>query len=112
MPTVGFLHTEPTHVALVARLVREHAPGMVDVHLVDTGLLDHLRRLRDQGFDGLDEDLSRRLGARIGELVGRAVDAVVCTCVALGDEAVRLTPAGDVPVFGPGLLEGRALTRL
>ena len=112
MPTVGFLHTERSHVAVVARLVRERAPGLVDVHVVDETLLAHLQRLHEQGVEGLDDELRRRLGVRVGELVGRAVDAVVCTCVALGDEAARLATDADVPVLGPTGLDVRVLTRL
>ena len=101
MPTVGFLHTEPGHVALAARAVRERAPWLVDVHLVDETLLAHLRAV------GLDDDLRRRLGARVGELVGRAVDAVVCTCTVVGEEVVRLSTE-ELPVFGPEQLTGSA----
>lgn len=99
MPTVGFLHTEPSHVAVFARLVAERAPWLVDVHVVDTSLLSDLR------LRGLDDEIRRRLAARVGELVGRAVDAVVCTCTVLGEEAARLPAAGGVPVFGPGQVE-------
>lgn len=92
MPTVGFLHTEPSHVPFFARLVRERAPGVTDVHLVDETLLADLRR------HGLDDAVRARLGSRLGELSGRAVDAVVCTCASLGEEAARLGTPG-VPVY-------------
>ena len=95
MPTVGFLHTERAHVSFFARLVRDRAPGLTDVHIVDETLLHDLRRR------GLDDDVRRRLGTRLGELSGRAVDAVVCTCAVLGEEALRLaeSSAPGVPVF-------------
>ena len=92
MPTVGFLHTERTHVSVFAQLVRERAPGVTDVHLVDESLLQDLLAR------GLDDDVRRRLGTRHGELSGRAVDAVVCTCTVLGAEAARIGAPG-VPVF-------------
>ena len=94
MATIGFLHTEPEHVQVFARLVAERAPWLVDIHLVDETLLADIRR-------GLDDDVRARLGARLGELIGRAVDAVVCTCAVLGDEAVRVTERAGVPVFSP-----------
>lgn len=69
--SVGFLHVESSHVAVARRLVGEHAPWLEHVHLVDASLLDDLT---------VDPDRRRiRLSARIGELVGRDVDAVVCT---------------------------------
>jgi len=95
VPTVGFLHTDRAHVSVFSRLVHDRAPTLTDVHLVDETLLhDLLRR-------GLDDDVRRRLGTRLGELSGRAVDAVVCTCVVLGEEALRLgaSSAPGVPVF-------------
>lgn len=86
--TVGFLHVAAEHVAVARRLVAEHAPGTVDIHLVDERLLD------------ATEDALVRLGARIGELVGRDVDALVCTCPTLIADAARLARQAGIAAVG------------
>lgn len=88
MATVGFLHVAAEHVPVARRLVAEHAPGTVDVHLVDESLLEQT------------EDALVRLGARIGELVGRDIDTLVCTCPTLIADAVRLAQHAGIAAVG------------
>ncbi|GAA4903295.1 hypothetical protein EV188_1011138 [Actinomycetospora succinea] len=78
MATVGFLHVAAEHVREARRLLAEHAPGVVDVHLVDRNLLTP------------GPDIATRVAARVGELVGRDVDAVICTWPYLTDLVVRV----------------------
>lgn len=89
---VGFLHVATEHVAEARRLVAEHAPWITDVHLVDSSLLDDLV----QDADGR----MVRLAARVGELVGRDVDAVVCTCPELLADVARAARAMGVAALG------------
>ena len=76
--TVGFLHVAAAHVHAARRLLAEHAPWIVDVHLVDRLLLDP------------GEDVLTRVAARVGELAGRDVDAIVCTCPDLVADVARM----------------------
>lgn len=89
--SVGFLHVAPSHVAVARALLAEHAPWIADVHLVDASLFDDL----------LDDAQGRltRLAARIGELVGRDVDAVVCTCPELLDDVATAARRMGVPAL-------------
>ncbi len=50
--TVGFLHVAAAHVQAARRLLAEHAPGVVDIHVVDRSLL------------GATGDVSTRIAAR------------------------------------------------
>ena len=102
--TVGFLHVAAAHVHAVRRLLAEHAPGVIDVHLVDRTLLDPTG------------DCRLKVAARIGELVGRDVDAVVCTWPALLGDVVRAARDRGIAAVGveelAGVPEGMlALTR-
>lgn len=110
MATVGFLHVAAAHVHAARRLLAEHAPGVVDVHLVDRHLLDPTI------------DPWRRVAARVGELVGRDVDAVVCTWPALLADVTRAARERGIAAIGveefagvdgaPGVQSGMpALTR-
>lgn len=90
--SVGFLHVASSHVRATRLLVAEHAPWIVDVHIVDGSLLDDL--VEDA------EGRLVRLAARIGELVGRDVDAVVCTCPELLGDAARAARGLGVPAIG------------
>lgn len=103
--SVGFLHVASAHVVVARRLVAEHAPWITDVHVVDPSLLDDL--VEDA------EGRLIRLAARIGELVGRDVDAVVCTCPELLADAAQTArrmgvAAIGVEDVGPGLGRGLA----
>jgi hypothetical protein len=89
--TVGFLHVAAAHVHAARRLIAEHAPGIVDVHVVDRTLLDPTA------------DVRTRIAARVGELVGREVDAIVCTWPALLADVVRI--ARDRGIEGIGVEE-------
>jgi len=86
--TVGFLHVAAAHVQAARRLLAEHAPGVVDVHVVDRTLL------------GATGDVSTRIAARVGELVGRDVDAVVCTWPALVADVVRVARERGIAAAG------------
>ncbi|MEJ2890652.1 hypothetical protein [Actinomycetospora aeridis] len=88
MATVGFLHVAADHVREARRLLAEHAPGVVDVHLVDRTLLEPGR------------DIATRVAARVGELVGRDVDAVVCTWPYLTDLVVRVARERGITAVG------------
>ena len=91
MATVGFLHVAADHVREARRLLADHAPGVVDVHLVDRTLLRP------------GPDIARRVAARVGELVGRDVDAVICTWPYLTDLVVRV--AGERGITACGVEE-------
>jgi hypothetical protein len=86
--TVGFLHVAAAHVQAARRLLAEHAPGVVDVHLVDRTLLEPTT------------DVGMRIAARVGELVGRDVDAVVCTWPALLADVVRVARDRGIDALG------------
>jgi hypothetical protein len=86
--TVGFLHVAADHVREARRLLAEHAPGVVDVHLVDRALLRP------------GPDILTRVAARVGELVGRDVDAVVCTWPYLTDVVVRVARERGITALG------------
>ncbi len=100
MATVGFLHVAAEHVETARRLVAEHAPGTIDVHLVDERLLEPT------------EDALIRLAARIGELMGRDIDALVCTCPALITDAVRIAQRAGIAAMGLPELAARAVPAL
>jgi hypothetical protein len=86
--TVGFLHVAAAHVQAARRLLAEHAPGIVDVHVVDRTLLE------------ATGDVSTRIAARVGELMGREVDAVVCTWPALVADVVRVASERGIAAAG------------
>lgn len=89
--SVGFLHVDSSHVAVARRLVAEHAPWLEHVHLVDASLLDDLTA---------DPERRRiRLAARIGELVGRDVAAVVCTSPELLSDVATAARRMGVPAL-------------
>lgn len=90
--TVAFLHTADVHVATFRRLLREVAPGAMDVHLVDAELLSDARR------DGVDAGIEARVLARLRELNVREPDAIVCTCSTLSGSAERLAQEIETPV--------------
>jgi len=103
--TVGFLHVAAAHVQAARRLLAEHAPGIVDIHLVDRTLIEPT------------SDVGTRIAARVGELVGRDVDAVVCTWPALLADVVRVASERGIAAVGVEELVGatssgvRALSR-
>ena len=86
--TVGFLHVAAAHVQAARRLLAEHAPGVVDIHVVDRTLL------------AASGDVSTRIAARVGELMGRDVDAVVCTWPALVADVVRVARERGIAAAG------------
>lgn len=90
--TVAFLHTADVHVATFRGLLREVAPGAMDVHLVDAELLSDARR------DGVDAGIEARVLARLRELNVREPDAIVCTCSTLSGSAERLAQEVETPV--------------
>ena len=98
--SVGFLHVASPHVAVTREMIAEHAPWIGDVHLVDSTLFDDL-------VHGAEGRLTR-LAARIGELVGRDVDAVVCTCPELLDDVA--TAARAMGVAALDVADVRALS--
>jgi aspartate/glutamate racemase len=90
---VGFLHTSDAHVPSFAALMRELAPDVVDIHVVDEDLLRDARR------GGVDAELRARLLDRLHGLVGRQADVVVCTCSTLGGHAEEMSPQAGVRVL-------------
>lgn len=88
MATVGFLHVAAEHVRAARALLAEHAPGVVDVHLVDRALLQ------------AGPDIVTRVAARVGELIGRDVDAVVCTWPYLTDVVARVAQERGITAVG------------
>jgi hypothetical protein len=98
--TVGFLHVAAEHMQAARRLVAEHAPGIVDVHLVDERLLEPT------------EDALLRLKARIGELMGRDIDALVCTCPSLISDAAHIAAQAGLAAVGLPELAARAVPGL
>ncbi|MEV4709041.1 aspartate/glutamate racemase family protein [Actinoplanes sp. NPDC049316] len=93
MTTIGFLHTAEVHVATFRELLRELGPACADVHVVDESLLADARER------GLDDDLERRLLARLREVAALGPDVIVCTCSTLGGHAERMGSAVGVPVL-------------
>jgi Asp/Glu/hydantoin racemase len=90
---VGFLHTSDVHVPSFGALMRELAPDVADIHLVDEDLLADARRR------GVDADLRARLLQRLRDLAGQQADVVLCTCSTLGGDAEELSPQAGVPVL-------------
>lgn len=90
---VGFLHTSDAHVATFRALLRDVAPDVVDIHVVDKALLADARR------KGVDADLRARLLYRLHELAGQRANIVVCTCSTLGGHAEELSPEAAVAVL-------------
>ena len=91
MPTVGFLHTAPVHVATFDELVDELAPGWTAEHLVDESLLERAR------LDGLAAVIDAVARALL-DLAARNVDLIVCTCSTIGGLAEASAGAVDVRV--------------
>lgn len=94
MKVVGFLHVAGAPMEAARRLVAEHAPWLVDVHLVDPTLLE------------AGDDVLMRLAARVGELIGRDVDTLVCTCPTLLADVVRVAQRAGVAAVGLDALAG------
>ncbi|MEV4642487.1 aspartate/glutamate racemase family protein [Actinoplanes sp. NPDC049548] len=93
MTTIGFLHTAETHTRTFQALMRELSPGRADVHVVDESLLAEARER------GVDEDVRRRLLARLREVAAAGADLVVCTCSTLSGHAEQLSDEVGVPVL-------------
>jgi hypothetical protein len=91
--TVGFLHTAQLHVGTFRTLLREIAPELTDIHLVDEDLLSEARER------GVDDALLARLQARLADLVEQDVEVVICTCSTLGASAEALSAAVSTPVL-------------
>lgn len=70
------------------------------MHLVDESLLDPAG------------DALVRLGARIGELVGRDIDTLVCTCPELIADAARIAQRAGIAAVGLPELASRATAAL
>jgi len=85
VPTFGFLHTSPVHVATFEALVAEIAPGATAVSVVDESLLE---RARAEGPDAalVEDGIERALDA----LERSRADVVVCTCSTIGGTAERI----------------------
>ena len=93
MAIIGFLHTSDVHVPSFGALMRELAPDVADIHVVDEDLLTRARRR------GVDADLRARLLHRLHDLIRRQADLVVCTCSTLGGHAEEMSPQAGVPVL-------------
>lgn len=92
--SVGFLHVAAAHVSEARRLVAEQAPWLSDVHIVDEALAEA----------GSSADLAKRIATRVGELIGRDVDMLVCQCPELIAEVRRVAARSGLPVVGPEAL--------
>ncbi len=90
MPTIGFLHTSPVHVATFDGLIDAVRPEVSTVHLVDEDLL---ARARTSGPDAVRAEVE----AGLDSLRARGADVVVCTCSTLGGVAELV--ADDATVF-------------
>ncbi|GAA4671035.1 aspartate/glutamate racemase family protein [Nocardioides nanhaiensis] len=91
-PVLGLLHTAEEHCATFAALVREVAPGLPDLHVVEPGLLARARR---DGLDAVRDGLLRRLR----DLDAAGADHVLVTCSTLGGLAEALAEEAGVPVL-------------
>jgi len=89
---IGFLHTAEANRTTFGDVLGAVAPQTTANHVVDGALLTDAR-----ARGGVDDDLRRRLTAR---LVEASVDAgaVVCTCSTIAGAAEALTHAVGVPV--------------
>lgn len=93
MARVAFLHTAEAHVVTFRALLRETAPDIEDVPLVDPALLS------DALESGVDDSLRARLQSCLDALVAQEPSVIVCTCSTLAGEAEALGAEGLVPVL-------------
>lgn len=91
--SVGFLHTSEVHVSSFEQLLRQVAPGVGAVHVVDAGLLERARSA------GADQRLRAGILERLHELADAGAGVIVCTCSTLGAEVEALTSRVGVPVL-------------
>lgn len=104
-PTLGFLHTAPSHVATFDALVLS-ASGRA-VHSVRPELLEEARS------GGAPAGLAADLQVALTDLVARGADVVVCTCSTLGPIVEELTAqVGWTEVAVPVLRVDRPMARV
>jgi len=87
VPTIGFLHTSPVHVARFDGLVHAGRADVGTVHLVDESLL---KGAQERGPGAVRDAVASRL-ARLRE---DGADLLVCTCSTIGPLAEEAGPDG------------------
>jgi malonyl CoA-acyl carrier protein transacylase len=93
MTVIGLLHTSDVHRPVFDDLVADIDSSSRTVTVVDEALLDRARR-----FGTADPTLTEALRARLLQLAGDGVGAIVCTCSTIGGlaESVGADLAVDV----------------
>jgi hypothetical protein len=81
MTRVGLLHTVPALAETFSAALREASPGIDVVDVVDPELLAAAIR------DGVTPALTASVAARIDELAGQGVEAILVTCSSIGEAA-------------------------
>ncbi|MGH9018486.1 MAG: hypothetical protein ACRDY1_12120 [Acidimicrobiales bacterium] len=94
MTVYGFLHTADAHVPTFTALLADLSPGDTAVHVVDPVLLAAAR-----ARGAVDDDLRRRIGARLHELTAGGARRALCTCSTIGAAAERAGAAAGVTVL-------------
>jgi hypothetical protein len=91
MTRVGLLHTVPALAETFAVALSEASPGIDVVDIVDPELLSTAVR------DGVTPALAASVAARIDELVGQNVEAILVTCSSIAEAAEAAS--APVPVL-------------
>jgi hypothetical protein len=92
MTRVGLLHTVPALAETFAVALSQASPGIDVVDIVDPELLSTAVR------DGVTPALAASVAARIDELVGQNVEAILVTCSSIAEAAEAAS--APVPVLG------------
>lgn len=90
MPSIGFLHTSPVHVATFDALTHQTWPLVSTLHVVDEPMLV---QARENGAASVQD----RVRMRIEQLIGNGAEVVVCTCSTIGGVAEQA--AQEVATF-------------
>jgi hypothetical protein len=93
MPSVGFLHTAPVHVATFDELVRSLAPGWSPVAVVEEDLLEAARQ---RGVD--DQELSTEVASVLDRLASQQPAVTICTCSTIGGLSEQIGAARGMRV--------------
>lgn len=95
MPTIGFLHTSPTHIDTFDQLVIEHAPSFATTTFVDESILT---AARTYGADA--EVVLSSIDHAIDELVAAGATKIVCTCSTIARLAEKQGQRRGIDVIG------------